>query len=130
VKQASRPEHRIGIELIWRRVRQHIVGGDADETPPEFIPGKETTGAGIQDHMLVPRVARRVDEAKAMAPLEIELLIGHRDQEPRVGHRFRQPEICLQFVAEYGPGAGDQPRGIHEMFGAPAVDDHAGGRQV
>ena len=129
-KQTRRPDHRVGIELVWRCIGQHIVVRDVDKAPPEFVPGEETTGAGVQDHVLVPRVARSIEEAQAMPAAEIQLPLALRDQEPRLSHRFGEPEVRLQFIAEYRAGADYQPAGIHEMFGTAAVHDDAGGRQV
>src|SRR6516225_2666004 len=124
-KQTRRPDHRVGIELVWRRIGQHIVVRDVDEAPSEFIPGEETAGTGVQDHMLVPRVARSIEEAQAMPAAEIQFPLALWDEETRLRHRFGEPEVRLQFIAEYRAGPGYQPAGVHEMFGAAAVHDDA-----
>ena len=66
-KQTSGPEHRVGVELVWRRIRQHVVVRDVDEPSTEFITREEAAGTDVQDHMLVPGVARGIEEAQAMA---------------------------------------------------------------
>jgi len=78
--------------------------------------------------MLVPRVARSIEEAQAMPAAEIQFLLARWDEETRLRDRFGEPEVRLQFIAEYRAGAGYQPAGVHEMFGAPAVHNGAGGR--